>query len=75
MSIARKTFLRIFTSARAESCSDHTGGTLQTFTTEGANERALISMNQQQVQQLQIDDGHAEQAIGIDSDQPFAIVN
>ena len=44
------------------------------FTTEGANERALISMNQQQVQQLQIDDGRAKQAIDIDSDQPFAIV-
>ena len=44
------------------------------FTTEGANERALISMNQQQVQQLQIEDGHAKQAIDIDSDQPFAIV-
>ena len=44
------------------------------FTTEGANERALISMNQQQVQQLQIDDGHAIQVIDIDSDQPFAIV-
>ncbi len=44
------------------------------FTAEGANERALISMNQQQVQQLQIDDGHAKQAIDIDSDQPFAIV-
>ena len=44
------------------------------FTTEGANEHALISMNQQQVQQLQIDDGHAKQAIDIDSDQPFAIV-
>ena len=29
---------------------------------------------QQQVQQLQIDDGHAKQAIDIDSDQPFAIV-
>ena len=40
----------------------------------GYNERALISMNQQQVQQLQIDDGHAKQAIDIDSDQPFAIV-
>ena len=44
------------------------------FTTEGANERALISMNQQQVQQLQIEDGRAKQAIDIDSDQPFAIV-
>ena len=44
------------------------------FTAEGANERALISMNQQQVQQLQIEDGHAKQAIDIDSDQPFAIV-
>ena len=31
-------------------------------------------MNQQQVQQLQIDDGHAKQAIDIDSDQPFVIV-
>lgn len=44
------------------------------FTVEGYNERAFISMNQQQVQQLEIDDGNAIQVIDIDSNKPFAIV-
>ena len=44
------------------------------FTVEGYNERAFISMNQQQVQQLEIDDGKAIQVIDIDSNKPFAIV-
>ena len=44
------------------------------FTVEGYSERAFISMNQQQVQQLEIDDGNAIQVIDIDSNKPFAIV-
>ena len=44
------------------------------FTVEGYNERAFISMNQQQVQQLKIDDGNAIQVIDIDSNKPFVIV-
>ena len=44
------------------------------FTVEGYNERAFISMNQQQVQQLEIDDGKAIQVIDIDSNKPFVIV-
>ena len=38
------------------------------------DERLFISMNQQQVQQLEIDDGNAIQVIDIDSNKPFAIV-
>jgi len=38
------------------------------FTVEGYNERAFISMNQQHVQQLEIDDGNAIQVIDIDFD-------
>ena len=44
------------------------------FTVEGYSERAFISMNQQQVQQLEIDDGNGIQVIDIDSGKPFAIV-
>lgn len=44
------------------------------FTVEGYNERAFISMNQQHVQQLEIDDGNAIQVIDIDSNKPFVIV-
>ena len=44
------------------------------FTVEGYNERAFISMNQQQVQQLEIDDGNTIQVVDIDSNKPFAIV-
>ena len=44
------------------------------FTVEGYNERAFISMNQQQVTQLEIDDGNTIQVLDIDSNKPFAIV-
>ena len=44
------------------------------FTVEGYNERAFISMNQQQVQQLEIDDGNTIQVVDIDRNKPFAIV-
>ena len=44
------------------------------FTVEGYSERAFISMNQQQVQQLEIDDGNTIQVVDIDRNKPFAIV-
>lgn len=44
------------------------------YTAEGYRERAFISMNQQQVAQLEIDDGNSTQVIDIDSNKPFAIV-
>nr|WP_252210343.1 MULTISPECIES: hypothetical protein [Clostridia] len=44
------------------------------YTVEGYNERAFISMNQQQVTQLEIDDGNTIQVLDIDSNKPFAIV-
>lgn len=44
------------------------------YTVEGYKERAFISMNQQQVSQLEIDDGNTIQLINIDSEKPFAIV-
>lgn len=44
------------------------------FTVEGYNERAFISMNQQHVQQLEIDDGNTIQVIDIDSNKPFVMV-
>lgn len=43
-------------------------------TVEGYEERAFISMNQQQVAQVEIDDGTSIQVIDIDSNKPFAIV-
>lgn len=44
------------------------------FTVEGYSERAFISMNQQQVARLEVDDGNSIQVIDIDSKKPFAIV-
>ena len=44
------------------------------YTVEGYKERAFISMNQQHVAQLEIDDGNSIQVIDIDSNKPFAIV-
>lgn len=44
------------------------------FTVEGYNERAFISMNNQKVDRLEVDDGNAVQVIDIDSEKPFAIV-
>ena len=44
------------------------------YTVEGYKERAFISMNQQQVERLEIDNGNSVQVIDIDSKKPFAIV-
>lgn len=44
------------------------------FTVEGYNERAFISMNRQNVERLEIDDGNSVRVIDIDSEKPFAIV-
>ena len=44
------------------------------FTVEGNNERAFISMNTQNVERLEIDDGNGARVIDIDSSKPFAIV-
>lgn len=44
------------------------------FTVEGYEDRAFISMNQEQVAQLKIDDGNSVQTIDVDSSSPFAIV-
>ena len=44
------------------------------FTLDGYNERAFISMNQQRVNQLVLDNGNSPQVIEIDSSKPFAIV-
>lgn len=44
------------------------------YTVEGYKERVFISMNQQRVAQLEIDDGNSIQVIAIDSNKPFAIV-
>ena len=44
------------------------------FTLEGYQEKAFISMNQQQVERLEVDDGNTVQVMRIDSGKPFAIV-
>lgn len=44
------------------------------FTVEGNNERAFISMNEQKVERLEIDDGNSVQIIEIDNNKPFAII-
>lgn len=44
------------------------------FTVEGFDERAFISMNTQNVERLEIDDGNDIRAIEIDSNKPFVIV-
>lgn len=43
-------------------------------TVQGYNERAFISMNKQQVERLEIDDGNSIQVVDIDSGKPFSIV-
>ena len=58
------------------------GGSLSTlidsaiaeFTLDGYNESAFISMNQQKVNQVVLDDGNSPQVIEIDSSKPFAMV-
>lgn len=44
------------------------------YTVEGYKERAFISMNKQQVERLEVDDGNSIQVVDIDSGKPFAIV-
>lgn len=44
------------------------------YTVEGYNERAFLSMNNQKVERLEIDDGTSVQTIDIDSNKPFAII-
>jgi len=44
------------------------------FTVEGYQEQAFISMNTQNVERLEIDDGNTVRIIHIDSNKPFAIV-
>ena len=44
------------------------------FTMNECDEIAFISMNSQQVERLEIDDGDTVQVIDIDSSKPFAIV-
>ena len=41
---------------------------------EGYDERAFISMNEQKVVRLEIDDGNVIEEIEFDSNKPFAIV-
>jgi len=43
-------------------------------TVEGYKERAFISMNKQQVERLEIDDGNSIRVVDIDSGKPFSIV-
>lgn len=50
------------------------GKYIAAYTIEGYNERAFISMNEQQVERLEIDDGSSIQAVDIDSSKPFSIV-
>ena len=44
------------------------------YTIEGYNERAFISMNEQKIVRLEIDNGNGIEKIEIDSNKPFAIV-
>lgn len=44
------------------------------YTVEGYKERAFISMNKQQVERLEIDDGNSVKVVDIDSCKPFSIV-
>lgn len=44
------------------------------YTVDGYNEHAFISMNYQEVERLEIDDGNSVQVVEIDSGKPFAIV-
>lgn len=44
------------------------------FHMEGYNERAFISMNKQQINKVEIDDGSSVKTIEIDSEKPFAFI-
>ncbi|NYB73572.1 hypothetical protein HZF24_05400 [Sedimentibacter hydroxybenzoicus DSM 7310] len=41
---------------------------------EGYNERAFVSMNEQKVNKIEIDDGNSVQTINIDTEKPFAVI-
>ncbi len=41
---------------------------------DGYNESAFISMNEQEISRLEIDDGNSVKVVEIDKDKPFAIV-
>ncbi len=47
---------------------------IEEYTVEGNKERAFISMNKQQVERLEIDDGNSIKVVNIDSSKPFSIV-
>lgn len=55
-----------------ESLSGAEGGIAE-YTVAGYPERAFISMNKQQVERLEIDDGNTIHVVEIDSSKPFAI--
>lgn len=44
------------------------------FTVEGYNERAFVSMNEQKVERIEVDDGNDLQVIDIESSKPFAVI-
>ncbi len=44
------------------------------YTVQGYTERAFISMNEQQVERLEIDDGNSIKVVDIDSGKPFSII-
>lgn len=51
-----------------------TGNDVVEVTVEGYNERAFVSMNEQKVERLEIDDGNSVQVTEIDSSKPFALI-
>lgn len=44
------------------------------FTVEGYSERAFVSMNSQNIERMEIDDGNGIRVVDIDSSKPFAFV-
>ena len=44
------------------------------YTVEGYHERAFVSMNKQEVERLEIDDGNSVNVTDIDSSKPFAMI-
>ncbi len=47
---------------------------IKEVTVDGYSERALISMNDQHIERIEIDDGNGVRAIEITSNKPFAVV-
>lgn len=56
------------------------GGTISSeksiaaYTIEGYSEKAYISMNEENVERLEIADGQSRQVVEVDSNKPFALV-